>query len=298
VKYLIALLAFFANIVAAQTLTVNQWVPPGHNLAVSIKAWCDSLDKTSSLKCSISPRAISSPADAFESVRNGQADIAVIVQVYTPQRFKSHRFAEFPGMGDTAEATSIALSKVAWKNPTFEKEADGVKVLGYFTHGPGMIFSASKPITKASDLIGLKLRSGGSADNIVKALGVAITDTPMNEAHGLLSSGLVDGVLFPAESVVTFGLHTAVRHATSFPGGLYRSAFAVVMNSWAYNKLSDPNRKAVDALSGEYVAKLFGSNWDIADAKAIETMRATGVKFYTADAKFVEAVKAKTASVR
>jgi TRAP-type C4-dicarboxylate transport system substrate-binding protein len=120
----------------------------------------------------------------------------------------------------------------------------------------------------------------------------------MNEAYGLLSSGSVDGGLFPAESVVTFGLHTAVRHATSFPGGLYRSAFAVVMNSWAYNKLSEPNRKAVDALSGEYVAKLFGSNWDIADVKAVETMRITGMKFYTADVKFTEAIKLKTIGMK
>jgi TRAP-type C4-dicarboxylate transport system substrate-binding protein len=166
-------------------------------------------------------------------------------------------------------------------------------VIGYFTHGPGVIFTASKPVTQPSDLVGLKLRSGGSADAIVKSLGVAITDTPMNEAHSLLSRGDVDGVLFPAESMVTFGLHTAVRNATSFPGGLYRSAFAVVMNSWTYNKLSEQNRKAIDDLAGESVAKLFGSNWDKADALAIDKMRAIGVKFYTADAAFAAHVKSK-----
>ena len=54
---------------------------------------------------------------------------------------------------------------------------------------------------------------------------------------------------------------------------------------------------AIDRLSGEYAARLFGRGWDAQDRKGMAYMQVAGVQFTKADAKFVADVKSKTASL-
>ena len=55
---------------------------------------------------------------------------------------------------------------------------------------------------RSDDLAGLKLRVGGGMVNeISKALGMNVTLKPAPESYELLSTGVMDGTLFPAESV-------------------------------------------------------------------------------------------------
>ena len=53
----------------------------------------------------------------------------------------------------------------------------------------------------------------------------------------LLSTGVMDGTLFPAESVEGFKIEKVIKHATSFPGGLYNTSFVFMMNQGTYDKL-------------------------------------------------------------
>ena len=62
-----------------------------------------------------------------------------------------------------------------------------------------------------------------------------------------------------------------------------------------YDKLTPEEKKAVDAISGETAARIFGRGWDKVDTRALALMQANGVVVTKADAKFVADVKAKTA---
>jgi TRAP-type transport system periplasmic protein len=110
-----------------------------------------------------------------------------------------------------------------------------------------------------------------------------------------LSGGVMDGTLFPAESTESFKIDKVIRHATTFPGGLYNTSFAFVMNEAKYNKLTADEKKAVDAASGEVFARLVGRQWDRVDRRAFALMQANGVVVTKADAKFVADVKTRTA---
>ena len=57
------------------------------------------------IKCNSLPRAVSAPPGTFDAVRNGLADLSFTVQGYTPGRFVTTQIAEFPFLGDSAEAT-------------------------------------------------------------------------------------------------------------------------------------------------------------------------------------------------
>jgi TRAP-type transport system periplasmic protein len=295
----LAVLACSASLASAQTvITASSWLPPTHTLSMAQKEWCDLLEKNTAgkMKCNILPRAVSAPPGTFDAVKNGLADISFSVQGYTPGRFVHTQMAELPFLGNFSEPISVAYNKVAMKNPQFAAEHQGMKVISYFTHGPGIIFNTKRAIGKTEDLGGLKFRVGGGMVNeIGKALNMNVTLKPAPESYELLNGGVMDGTLFPAESTESFRIDKIIKHATVFPGGLYNTSFAFVMNADKYNKLSADEKKAVDAISGEVAARIFGRGWDKVDRRAMGLMQANNVQITKADAKFVADVKAKTA---
>jgi TRAP-type transport system periplasmic protein len=290
-----------AGSASAQTvLTASSWIFPTHALSMAQKDWCDQLDKNTSgkMKCNILPRGVTAGPGTYDAIKNGQADISFTVHGYTPGRFVATQMAEFPFLGNNSEAISVAFNKVASKNPAFAAEHPGVKVLAYFTHGPGIIFNTKRPIAKAEDLNGLKFRVGGGMVNeISKSLAMNVTLKPANDSFELLNGGVMDGTLFPAESIEGFKIDKLIKHATTFPGGLYNTSFVAMMNLDKYNKLTPDEKKAVDAISGEHYARMFGRNWDNVDRRGHALMQANGTVVTKADAKFVSEVKGKVADL-
>jgi TRAP-type transport system periplasmic protein len=290
-----------ASAVGAQTvLTASSWLPPTHTLSMAQKEWCDLVEKNTSgkVKCNILPRAVSNPPGTFDAVKNGLADISYSVHGYTPGRYIFTQMAELPFLGNYSEPISLAYNKVAAKNPQFAGEHAGLKVLAFFTHGPGIVFNTKRPITKVEDMSGLKFRVGGGMVNeISKTLAMNVTLKPAPDSYELLSGGVMDGTLFPAESTESFKIDKIIKHATTFPGGLYNTSFAFVMNQAKYDKLGADEKKGVDAASGEVAARIFGRGWDKVDRRATGLMQANGVLITKADAKFVADVKAKTNSL-
>jgi TRAP-type C4-dicarboxylate transport system substrate-binding protein len=285
----------------AQTvLTVSSWVGPTHTLSLAQKEWCDTLEKntTGRVKCNILPRAPVAAPGTLDAVKNGLLDVSFTVHGYTPGRFLFTQMAELPFLGNNAEPISVAFNKVASKYPQFTEEHQGVKVLSYFTHGPGIIFNTKKTINQVDDLQGLKFRVGGGMVNeISKTLGMNVTLKPAPDSYELLSGGVMDGTLFPAESTESFRIDKIIRHATTFPGGLYNTSFVFMMNPAKYDKLSAEDKKAVDAISGEFAARIFGRGWDKVDRRALALMQANNVTVTKADAKFINDVKTRTSGL-
>jgi TRAP-type C4-dicarboxylate transport system substrate-binding protein len=285
---------------AQTTLTLSSWVPPTHSLTIAQNEWCELVSRNSGgkIKCNLLPRAVAAPPGTMDAIKNGLADVSFTVHGYTPGRYVLPQMAEFSFLGDSAEPLSVAFNKVAKKYPQFDAEHQGVKVIAYFTHGPGIVFNTKRPVTKAEDLQGLKWRVGGGMVNeIAKTLGMNVTLKPAPESYELLSGGVMDGTLFPAESTESFRIDKLVKHATTFPGGLYNTSFVLIMNPARYDKLSADEKKAVDAASGEVAARIIGRNWDKVDRRAHALMQANNVQVVKADAKFVADVKAKTSQL-
>ena len=301
-RFVISTLALAGAFAAqAQTvLTASSWVGPTHTLSLAQKEWCETVEQKTNgkVKCNILPRAPTAAPGTFDAVKNGLVDLSFTVHGYTPGRFLYTQMAELPFLGNSAESLSIAFNKVASKYPQFTAEHQGVKVLAFFTHGPGIVFNTKREITKVDDLSGLKFRVGGGMVNeITKTLNMNVTLKPAPDSYELLSGGVMDGTLFPAESTESFRIDKVIRHATTFPGGLYNTSFVFMMNPAKYDKLGPEEKKVIDSMSGEYVARLFGRGWDKVDRRAFGLMQANNVTVTKADAKFVADVKAKTSSL-
>jgi len=293
-----ALLGFAGAARADVTLTASSWVPTAHTLAVTQARWCEDVAKATSnrVKCNILPKPVAAPPATFDAVRDGLADLSFGVHGYIPGRFVLTQMAELPFTGNSAEVTSVAYQRVFDKYLAKLNEHKGVKVLAVFTHGPGVVFNTRKPVQSLADMQGLKFRVGGGMVNeIGKALGVNVILKPAPESYELLSTGVMDGVFFPAESVESFKMAKVVRHATSFPGGLYNTSFAFIMNEDAWARISKADQDVITKLSGEAAARAFGKSWDAADRSAIAAMQAADVKSIVASKALVDEIRAKTA---
>jgi TRAP-type C4-dicarboxylate transport system substrate-binding protein len=285
---------------AQTTLTLSSWVPPSHTLTETQKEWCEMLAQkvAGKIKCNVLPRAVAAPPATFDAVRNGLADISFTVHGYTPGRFATTQFSEIPFLGQSAEASSVAFQRMYQKQPAMAEEHKGVKVLAVFTHGPGIVFNTKRPITKMDELLGMKFRiGGGMVNDISKALGMNVTLKPAPESYELLSTGVMDGTLFPAESVEGFKIDKVIKYATLFPGGLYNTSFVFMMNQAKYDSLPADVKKAIDEMSGEFAARMIGKGWDKVDRRGMAYMQANGVQFTKADPAFVKAVTEKTSGL-
>jgi len=246
------------------------------------------------MTCNILPKGVSSPPGTFDAVRDGLADISYTVDGYTPGRFVMTQVAEFPFLGDSATATSVAYQRIYNKYFAPLGEHRGVHALAVFTHGPGIIFNTKKPITSTADASDLKFRiGGGNINELTKALGWNTTLKPAPESFELLSTGVMDGTLFPDESVASFKL-SMIKYATTFPGGLYNTSFVFMMNEDKYKSLSAEDKAVVDKISGERAARIFGEGWDAVDVASRDgAQKSQGVARIKADKAFIKAIADK-----
>jgi len=208
------------------------------------------------------------------------------VHGYTPGRFLLTQMAEFPFLGNSAETISVAYSRVSSKHPEFNAEHQGVKVLAQWAHGPGIVFNTKHAIAKIDDLQGLKFRIGGGMVNeITKSLGMNVTLKPATDSYELLSSGVMDGTLLPAESTESFKIDKIIKHATTFPGGLYNTAFVFMMNQAKYDSLPADLKKVIDKHSGGGLSRTIGRYWDEATAVGQKAAKDRGNTFIKVSAE-------------
>ena len=276
---------------------MNAWVPPSHLLVADVTMpLCKDIEQATAgrVKCNLLPKAVAAPPQTLDAVKDGLADLSFIVHGYTPGRFVLTDVVEFPFMGDTSEAISVAYQRIHEKVLAKQDEHKGVHVLAVFTHGPGQIYNTKRPINSLKDLEGLKIRVGGGLVNeVAKALGTVPMLKPAPESYELLSQGVADGVFFPKESPISFKLTPLIKHVTYVPGGLYNVSFALVANPAKWSQISEADRAAINKLSGEALALRAGKAWDATDAKGEKAIRDANIPIVIASAPFIAEIKAR-----
>ena len=282
--------------VRAQTvLTYSSWLPWTHPVNVALYIpWMEAVERDSggSIKFKRLPKPVASPRAHLDAIRTGQADVGFSVHGYSPKRFAAYMFAELPMLGDTAEATSVALQRTHDKFLADKGFYEGVKLIGMNTHGPGLIHHSKKHILSPDDMKGQKIRTGGPIPRkIVEAWGGVSIRQPAPKSYEILSTGVADGITFPFESLKSFKITKLVPYSTYFPGGLYSSSHYLVMNIDKYNSLDAAGKAAIDKNSGEAFARRAGKAWDLINSEGRKDAEAAGNKIVTAPDSLVAEVK-------
>ena len=286
---------------AQTTLNMSIWIPPQAPFVQdAMLGWAKQVEEASAgrVKVRMLPKAVTSPPQHFDAVKDGLADVTFIVHGYTPGRFVATKVAEMPFLGDSAVSVSVAYQRVHERMLAKANEHQGVKLLAVFTHGPGQMFLAKKSVARLEDLAGLKFRTGGGIVNdIAAAMQITGLLKPAPDVYEMMSSGVADGVFFARESILTFKLGTVVKSAVIVPDGLFNTSFALIMNDGRFNALAPADQQAMMKMSGENFARLAGKSFDDSDIKGLGVLRDNKAEVATASPAFVNQLRVATQPV-
>ena len=239
------------------TLKFHTFMAPTSNVWLTMhKAWMEKVEKESAgrIKFEAYPamQLGGTPVQLYDQARDGVVDIVWTLPGNTAGRFPRIEVFELPFIMNNAEATS----KAYWEY--FQTQAPDefkeTQVLALHVHGPGMFHSANKPINKAADLKGLKVR--GPTRQVTKllgALGAIPVGLPLPQIPDALSKGTIEACAIPWEVVPSVKVHELTKFHSEFPASspaLYTTTFVMAMNKPKYEGLAPDLKKVIDANSG------------------------------------------------
>lgn len=279
---------------------MSVWVPRTHSVNTKmLQPWAAQVKEATGGRVSIRtlPKKVAGSKQHFNAIRDGLADVTIIVHGYTPGRFVLTKGVELPFLADDGTSLSVAYWRMHNRMLAAKGEHKGVKLLSVTTQGPGAIFSATKPIDTVAALKGMKIRVGGAARDVTKAIGAVPVSKPVSQLYELMSKGVTDGVIVPKETVVSFKIDKVIRHGIIVPGGVYRAGFGLIMNNGKFDGLSTADRKAITKVSGEAWARLAGTAWDTADKYGVKKMKEAGINLKTASPAMTAEIKKRTSGM-
>lgn len=265
----------------AQTvLKYSNWLPAGQAMRVEvIEPWIAEVEKVTNgrVKIETLPKVIGSVQGQYDVARDGQADIVVFINGYTPGRFDVSEVLELPFMGDNPELYAPIVDRFYRKHLVQYGEYKGLHPLSVYVVSPGQFFNNQRPIKALEDFKGLKIRSPqAGATAALTLLGAVPVAKPASEAYELLSSGVLDGTMMPPESIMAFKLMDKLPYATIIPGAMFNSVLTLAINEGKWTSLRQEDRDAIMRISGDVFAGKIGRTYNKGDQATWEAMRKAG----------------------
>lgn len=285
---------------ADTTLAMSSWLPPRHPIVVdAMRPWAEEVAEVTEGRVTVRilARPLGAPPAHYDMAADGIADITYGLHSFTTDdRFERSRIGQFSFLGDDAVSGSTAFWNVYSGMLDAQAEHEGVKLLGLFVHGPGVLHNNVRQIETQADIDGLKIRvPGGYISDLMSHLGAETLFMSSGEVFEKLSRGVIDGVTFTYEAVTAFNLTEDLQHTLRVPGGLYNTTWFLVMNEAAWEGISEEDQAAIEAISGEAFAERVGTAWNNADERALVVMEEAGIAINDAPDELLEAIKAMAA---
>ena len=286
-----------APVFAETTLVMSSWLPARHPLvAEALKPWAREISEVTEGRVTV--RVLAKPMGAppahFDMAAEGIADITYGLHSFTTDdRFLGSRLGQFSFLADDAVSGSKAFWNVYTEQLNADEEHEGVKLLGLFLHGPGLLHNGVRKIETPEDMVGLKIRTpGGYIADLMGDLGATTLFMSSGEVFEKLSRGVIDGATFPFDGVEAFKLANYLKYSMSVPGGFYNTSWFLVLNEGKWNEISAEDQAAIEAISGAAFAELAGAAWDASDTKARQFTQDAGIEIHDASTELLEAIKA------
>jgi TRAP-type C4-dicarboxylate transport system substrate-binding protein len=228
----------------ALELKIADSFPAGHYLVrLMLKPWMDDVTRRTN------------GAVTFTYYPNQQigkaADIGYIGPSYVSDKMPLSEVAQLPGAFATSCQGTLAYWKSAREGVLAKQEyaPNKIKLLMAVVLPPYQVWTVKSKVETIKDMQGLKLRTtGGAQDLTLRALNAVPVRMAAPDAYESLSRGTMDGLLFPLDSVVSYGLDKLVKHATE---GVSFGSFIVAysINQSVWDKLPDDVKKAMNEAS-------------------------------------------------
>jgi len=224
-------------------LTYSNFFPPTHIQSKLAESWCREVEKRTNGRVKVeyyAGQTLTKARQCYDGVVTGLSDIGFSVLAYTRGRFPVMAAVDLP--------------------------------LG---HGPGLVHTKGKMVSKLEDMKGLKLRGHGTSALVIRALGGTPVPMPMPETYQSLQKGVVEGSVYPWEANKGWKLGEVTDYCTAAFSAAYTTSFFVVMNKAKWNSLPADVKKIISAINEEWIIK-HGEAWDSSDFAGIQFFLSKG----------------------
>ncbi|WP_328187794.1 C4-dicarboxylate TRAP transporter substrate-binding protein [Marinobacter sp. OP 3.4] len=261
----------------ARTLSYATGYAPQSIGAEAGNAFADAMADYSddALSVKVYPQSLLSFSETPSGVRDGMADIGLVLTPYFPAEFPSTNLAAEVSMlleltdapADTAGlAYAGAMSEYLFNHCpecTGEFEAQNQVFIGGGGTSPYMML-CNTPVRNLEELEGKRVRIGGAQwSRWAEDLGASPVSVPQHETYEALSQGVVDCTIHSAPELTIVKLMEVVSDITTgAPGGVFAGVGNTV-NQDAWASLSEDERNAVLHASAVLSAEL---SWGYAEA--------------------------------
>ncbi|MEO0822586.1 MAG: C4-dicarboxylate TRAP transporter substrate-binding protein [Pseudomonadota bacterium] len=250
------LLAFTAVEAAANTWNVSLWgkrrafTEHVHKLAELVEARTNG-----EFTFNISYGGLSNNRENLDNISFGAIEMAQFCAGYHPDKNPTITVLELPFLGVATLEEEVAVSHAVYAHPATAADLGrwNAKLLmtspmpQYNVAGKG-----DKPSTLA-DFEGMRIRATGGLGSAFETVGATPTSVTSSEAYNAMESGVVDSVAFAQHAHLAFRtVDLADWWTTNLNPGTVNCP--VVVNTDAYNALSDAHRAALDESVDEAIA--------------------------------------------
>lgn len=272
------------------TLRLHQFLPEQATVPAEIlQPWIDAVEEQSGGRIEVemySSMALGgTPPQLIDQARDGVVDLVWTLPGYTPGRFPQTEVFELPFFSTSARATSGAFWTM-YEESMRDSDFQGIKMLGTWVHGPGVIHLNGEGVGSLEDMQDLKLRAPTRTITLLlEELGAAPIGMPVPAIPEALSKGVIDGAVVPWEVTPSLRLSELVNTHTEFAGdrALYAATMVLAMNQARYDSLPDDLKKVIDDNSGLEFSMNAGDTMVEYDAPARQIAVDAGNEIITLD---------------
>lgn len=274
---------------ASRGVTVLLYASPygrNHPFSRADRAWMSWVEAQSGGALRIRPiwsgELLSSDESLIE-LRHGVADIGLITPIYVKGGVHLIRIQSGFYAGARTFDEQVAMYRcLAADFPEFGRELKGLHILAIQGGSLPGILTRSRPVRRLDDLRGLRIRAPTELLDVLRDLGAAPVNMPMDEVYSALAKGVIDGVVAPPDTLKALRFAEVAKYfyALAVPRGAYP---ARAMSERRWEALSARQRTLFSASSAVWEAALARETAAAVDAGEAFG-RSAGVRFQTASA--------------
>lgn len=221
---------------------------------------------------------LGAPGAHYDMAVTGEAHIGLSVHAYSAGRFPVTTVIDLPFLVQSAEKGGEIFWTLFKEFEELQAEHSETTPLFLFSAEPAQILSPNKKIETPEDLKGLRVRTPSPAGaQMLLALGATPVSMPMGEVYEALERGAIDAAMAPFSTLADYSFHEVVKYVTV--GNFSATPFFAVMNTEAYNSLSDSDKAVLDGLTQLDMSKHAGNVFDQAGENGHKVGLDNGVEY-------------------
>jgi len=218
----------------------------GHPQVIGVEKFAELVSQKSGGKLTVKPfpgGSLGPDLQTVSAMQGGTMEMTVMNASLLAGNAKEMAVFDFPFMfNNTREADAVADGPVGQKLLDKLQER-GLVGLAYWDLGFRQVHTAKKPIEKADDFNGLKMRVIPTPlyVDFMKALGASPVPMPFTETYTALEQGAIDGMTNPLLNILDGKFNEVSKHLT-ITNHMYTPQ-AVIVSKKFWDKLSPVEQK-------------------------------------------------------